>query len=256
MRRKLAYSTPVLTNSTAKLGSLPQGDWHVSKTGGKLFVGDTNWTRYATLGETVNEAEFRLDKTTSMLVQAQDKTTCRDIAIESKPAYDIYVVGGGASELLHRADRTILAPSRLVVGDDRAEYGENHQDHRIERQFIPRHRGRADLHGDRGQSVLAVVGQYRPSDDGWRHMLGCPRGCAGACEADEQQCHVQRRCGNHEERHAPVEQGIAHGRRCEGPAHMPRTLLGRRLDCPPGGRRQLLRQGYGNLLALSLGVAA
>lgn len=95
MRRKLAYSTPVLTNSMANLGSLPQGDWHVSKTGGKLFVGDTNWTGYATLGETVNEAEFRLDKTTNMLIQAQDKTTCRDIAIESKPAYDIYVVGGG-----------------------------------------------------------------------------------------------------------------------------------------------------------------
>ena len=36
-----------------------------------------------------------MDKTTSMLTQAQDKTTCRDIAIESKPAYDIYVVGGG-----------------------------------------------------------------------------------------------------------------------------------------------------------------
>ena len=51
-------------------------------------------------------------------------------------------------------------------------------------------------------------------------------------------------------------QRIAHGRRCEGPARMPRNLLGRRLDCPPGGRRQLLRQGYGNLLALSLGVAA
>lgn len=30
-----------------------------------------------------------------MLVQVQDGTTCRDIAIESKPAYDIYVVGGG-----------------------------------------------------------------------------------------------------------------------------------------------------------------
>lgn len=173
MRRKLAYSTPVLTNSMAKLGSLPQGDWHVSKTGGKLFVGDTNWNRCATLGETVNEAEFHLNKTTNMLIQAQDKTTCRDIAIESKPAYDIYVVGGGASELLRRRHRTVLAPSRLVVGDDRAEYGDGHQDHRIERQFIPRHRGRADLHGDRGQSALAVVGQYRHSADGWRHMLGC-----------------------------------------------------------------------------------
>ena len=84
MRRKLAYSPPVLTNSTAKLGSLPQGDWHVSKTGGKLFVGDTNWNRYATLGETVNEAEFRLDKTTSMLIQAQDKTTCRKAVYRQK----------------------------------------------------------------------------------------------------------------------------------------------------------------------------
>lgn len=94
MRRKLAYSNPVLVNSMARLGSLPKGDWHVSKTGGKLFVGDANWRSYTLLGETRNESEFHLDKTTSMLVQAQDKTTCRNIAIESKPAYDIYVVGG------------------------------------------------------------------------------------------------------------------------------------------------------------------
>lgn len=95
MRRKLAYSNPVLKNTMANIGSLPQGDWHVSKTGGRLFVGDTNWKRYAFLNEMTDEAEFHLDKTTSMLVQAQDKTTCRNIAIESKPAYDIYVVGGG-----------------------------------------------------------------------------------------------------------------------------------------------------------------
>lgn len=96
MRRKLAYSNPVLSGSSARrFGSLTQGDWHVSKTCGKLFVGDTSWNRYATLGETVNETEFHLDKTTSMLMQAQDKTTCMDIAIESKPAYDIFVGGGG-----------------------------------------------------------------------------------------------------------------------------------------------------------------
>lgn len=95
MRRKLAYSNPMLADSTARFGSLQQGDWHVSKTGGKLFVGDTNWSHLAIMNETTNEAEFHLDKTTSMLVQAQDKTTCMDIAIESKPAYDIYVVGGG-----------------------------------------------------------------------------------------------------------------------------------------------------------------
>lgn len=39
MRRKLAYSNPVLSDSVARLGSLPQGDWHVSKTGGKLVHG-------------------------------------------------------------------------------------------------------------------------------------------------------------------------------------------------------------------------
>lgn len=96
MRRKLAYSLhATVPNKRIDIGSLPQGGWHVSKTGGKLFVGDTNWKRYAFLNEMTDEAEFHLDKTTDMLVQAQDKTTCMDIAIESKPAYDIYVVGGG-----------------------------------------------------------------------------------------------------------------------------------------------------------------
>lgn len=95
MRRKLAYSNPVLTDTMDRFGSLPQGGWHVSKTGGKLFVGDTNWKGYAYLNEMTDEAEFHLDETTSMLVQAQDGSTCRDIAIESKPAYDIFVLGGG-----------------------------------------------------------------------------------------------------------------------------------------------------------------
>lgn len=94
MRRKLDYSNPALVNRYTMIGSLPQGDWHVSKTGGRLFVGNTNWGRIVYMGETVNEAEFHLDKTTSMLVQAQDKTTVNNIAIESKPAYDIYVGGG------------------------------------------------------------------------------------------------------------------------------------------------------------------
>lgn len=95
MRRKLAYSNPALTDMVRRFGMLPKGDWHVGKTGGKLFVGDTDWNSYAILGETVNEEEFHLAKTTSMLVQVQDKTTCRNVAIESKPAYDIFVSGGG-----------------------------------------------------------------------------------------------------------------------------------------------------------------
>ena len=96
MRRKLAYSKPALPNTINNIGSLTQGYWHVSKTGGKLFVGDTSWKRYSYLNEMTDEAVFHLGKTTSMLVQAQDGTVCRDIAIESKPAYDIYVVGGAS----------------------------------------------------------------------------------------------------------------------------------------------------------------
>ena len=108
MRRKLAYSNPVLKESKANIGSLPQGDWHVGKTGGILFVGDTNWQCYARLGEPTNEQEFHLGKTTSMLIQAQDGTTCRDIAIEPKPAYDIYVVGGFRPSSPHGPRRTDL----------------------------------------------------------------------------------------------------------------------------------------------------
>lgn len=69
MRRKLDYSAhEVPANKRVDIGSLPQGDWHVSKTGGKLFVGDTNWKGYATLKEMTDEAEFHLNETTSMLV--------------------------------------------------------------------------------------------------------------------------------------------------------------------------------------------
>ena len=95
MRRKLAYSNPMMTDTYKVIGSLPQGDWHVSKKGGKLFVCDNNWEYYAIMPETTDEAEFHLAEPTIMQAQAQDGTTCRDIAIESKPAYDIFVGGGG-----------------------------------------------------------------------------------------------------------------------------------------------------------------
>lgn len=113
MRRKLAYSQPVLANTIDYIGSLPQGDWHVSKQGGILFVGDDNWTPYRYLDTTTHESEFHLNKTMSMLVQAQDGSTCRDIAIESKPAYDIFV--GGAPGLLRRRHRAVLSLRRVVA---------------------------------------------------------------------------------------------------------------------------------------------
>lgn len=120
MRRKLAYSNPALTDTIARFGSLPQGDWHISKTGGILFVGDTDWKRIVRM-KTANEAVFHLDKTTSMLVQAQDRSTCRNIAIESKPAYDAFVSGGGASGLLRQGFRAILTFLRRVTADEDQE---------------------------------------------------------------------------------------------------------------------------------------
>lgn len=114
MRRKLAYSNTVLANSSETIDSLPQGDWHVSKTGGILRVSDSLWSHYAYMGNTTNDADFYLGKTASMRVQALDGTTCRDIAIESKPACVIFV-GGGAPGLLHRAGCALLALSLGVA---------------------------------------------------------------------------------------------------------------------------------------------
>lgn len=107
MRRNIAYANRSLEDSIDRFGSLQQGDWHVHKEGGILFVGDTSWARILRMDETT-DLEFHLDKTTSMLLQAQDKSVCANVAIESKPAYDVFVSGGGfrASSLqaLHRTD--------------------------------------------------------------------------------------------------------------------------------------------------------
>lgn len=170
MRRKLDYSTHVVpANRRVDIGSLPQGGWHVSKTGGRLFVGDTSWKCYVRLGEMTDEAEFHLDKTTSMLMQAQDGTTCRDIAIESKPAYDIYVVGGGASELLHRADRAVLTLRRVTADETRESK------HACDQAPHPHSfrgaDGRTDLYRHGRRSAFASMGQYfaRCADD--RHVF-------------------------------------------------------------------------------------
>ena len=234
MRRKLAYSNPVLTNSMAKLGSLPQGDWHVSKTGGKLFVGDTNWTRYAILGETVNEAEFHLDKTTSMLIQAQDKTTCRDIAIESKPAYDIYVVGGGASELLHRADRAVLS-LRRVTADENTE-----SMHRPQGAQETENVGRHVAHRHQGGEWLANRLRRRRGPIAVERLDHLWNGCLRTGRWDN---HIRR--------------GESFLRRFgfQGGAGLAAMLKSRTVDGEDHELR-LLHRRHRTLLALSLGVAA
>lgn len=118
MRRNLLFSENIMSESTHSSlykTTLPAGDYHVHSEGGKLCVADDRWGVLAFILATNTEAEFHLDKQMALNIQAQDKTTCRNVAIESKPAYDIFVFGGGASKLLHRADRAILS-LRMVVG--------------------------------------------------------------------------------------------------------------------------------------------
>lgn len=253
MRRKLAYSTPVLTNSTAKLGSLPQGDWHVSKTGGKLFVGDTSWNRCAILGETVNEAEFHLDKTTSMLVQAQDKTTCMNIAIESKPAYDIFVFGGGASKLLHRADRAILAPSRRVVGDETQKSSDGAD--QAYRQWFRGADGRIDLYRHGGRyAAFASMGQYCVRRADVWHVFRDSHGHVIRRHRDGQEGDHRGWLGHHA-RNDRMVVGRHIARQGRARDHTVHRMVQRRgLAGHASFGRRLLRHGHGGILALALGL--
>ena len=273
MRRKLAYSNPVLANTIAKLGRLPQGDWHVSKTGGKLFVGNIDWKRYAFLNEMTDEAEFHLDKATSMLVQAQDKTTCMDIAIESKPAYDIFVLGGGASELLHRADRAVrdsgrwCGASRLVLvlnGGWRHETREPMQRSELRAEdtnmgfhgYSCRHTGCQALEIQHPERVVAYstenVRLSAVGADACKRMDLHNRGELGLAlqvvRWSDGRGHIQ---GESEcRRHQGATRSVG--------GHANRHVLHRveRVADFAGGWRSYLRRRYRPLLALSLGVAA
>ena len=255
MRRKLAYSNPVLSDSTARFGSLPQGGWHVGKTGGKLFVGDTRWERYAYLNEMTDEAEFHLDETTDMLIQAQDGTTCRDIAIESKPAYDIFVLGGGASGLLHRADRAVLTLRRVTADETRESKRVGDQAHR---QWFRGADGRTDLYRHGGRSAaFASMGQYfaRRSDD--RHVFRDSHGHVIRRYPDGREESDHRGWRGHHARNKRmvVERHIARqGRARDHTVH--RMVQRRGLAYHASFARRLLLQGHGSILALGLGVVA
>lgn len=255
MRRKLAYSNPVLANSSETIDSLPQGDWHVSKTGGTLRVSDSVWAHYAYLNKTQNDADFYLGKTSRMQVQALDGTTCRDIAIESKQMHAL-ASGGGASGLLHRADRAILT-SRRVTADETQKSSDGADQAYL--QWFRGADGRIDLYRHGGRSAaFASVGQY------------CARRAAGWHVFRDSHGHVIRRYrdgrdGDHRGwlgHHARngwmvVVRHIARqGRARDHTVH--RMFQRRGLAGHASFGRRLLRQGHGGILALtlSLGVAA
>lgn len=256
MRRKLAYSNPVLADSFAHVGSFPQGAWHVSKTGGNLFVGTDTWFRLVQMTEKINDGMFGLDKTTSLLVQAQDKTTCRNIAIESLPAYAVFVSGGGASKLLRRADRAILTLRRVTADEDQESSDGADQAYR---QWFRGSDGRIDLyrHGGRA-AAFASVGQYCARRfDGW-HVFRDSRGHVIRRYRDEREGDHRGWLG-HNARDLWMVVGRHITRQGRARDHTVHRMFQRRgLAGHASFGRRLLRPEHGGILALalSLGVAA
>ena len=246
MRRKLAYSNPMLVNSYKNIGSLPQGDWHVSKTGGKLFVGDSNWKTYAYLDETTDEREFHLADPTSLRLQAQDGTTCRDIAIESKPAYDIFV--GGASGLLHgRHDAIQLTQAGRVMPDDGHEYRQQSDRHNHSES---RHLDGDNQHPEQARHEIL---RQRLSARQWRlHHRVLQRDQTNQLRSTCQLLYNSLK--RIPARHVVQRRVWQSDRHRDGYAHLHAGRVSG--DQDPARQHRIFQRGYGNLLALSLGVAA
>ena len=257
MRRNLLFSKNIMsesTNSSLYRTTLPAGDYHVHSEGGKLCVADDRWGVLAFVRAPNTEAEFHLDKQMALNIQAQDKTTCMDIAIESKPAYDIYVVGGGASGLLHRADRAVLTLRRVTADETQTSSDVADQ---ASRQWFRGADGRIDLYPHGGRSAaFASMGQYCVRRADVWHVFRDSHGHVIRRYRDEQEGDHRGWLGHHA-RNDRMVVGRHIARQGRARDHTVHRMFQRRgLAGHASFGRRLLRQGYGNLLALSLGVAA
>lgn len=249
MRRNLLFSENIMsesTNSSLYGTTLPAGDYHVHSEGGKLCVADDRWRVLAFIRTPNTEAEFHLDKQMALNIQEQDKTTCRNVAIESKPAYDIFVFGGGASKLLHRADRAVLSPSRRVTAD---ETGESMRCDRACRQWFRGADGRIDLYRHDGRSAaFASMGQYtrRPAED--RHVFRDTHGHVIRRHRDQERDY--RGWLGHHARNEWMVMGRHIARQgCARDHTVPRMVQRRGLAGHASFGRRLLRQGFSPVLA-------
>ena len=258
MRRNLLFSENIMsesTNSSLYKTTLPAGDYHAHSEGGKLCVADDRWRVLAFIRTPNTEAEFHLDKQMALNIQAQDKTTCRNVAIESKPAYDIFVFGGGASGLLHRADRAVLTLRRVTADETQKSSDGADQAYR---QWFRGADGRIDLYRHGGRSAaFASMGQYcaRRADD-W-HVFRDSHGHVIRRYRDREGDH--RGWLGHHARNDRMVVGRHITRQGRARDHTVHRMFQRRgLAGHASLERRLLRQGHGGILALalSLGVAA
>lgn len=192
-------------------------------------------------------------------IQAQDETTCRNVAIESKPAYDIYVVGGGASGLLHRADRTVLTLRRVTADENREP---------IRRSALRADDTNMDSRGSSGrhagrQALEIQISSKGELDTGENIRLSGDKADAskrmGVHTLGELECSllvVRWSAGRGRvQREAEFRRHPGDGRvRGHANRHV-RRRSGRMADTAGGGSARL-RSRHRTLLALGLGVAA
>ena len=176
------------------------------------------------------------------------------INIEAADTYEI-ASGGGASGLLHRADRAVLTLRRVTADETRESKRVGDQ---APRQWFRGADGRTDLYRHGGRSAaFASMGQYfaRRSDD--RHVFRDSHGHVIRRYPDEREESDHRGWRGHHARNKRMVVGRHIARQGRARDHTVHRMVQRRgLAYHASFARRLLLQGHGSILALGLGVVA
>ena len=175
------------------------------------------------------------------------------ISIEAADTYAL-ASGGGASGLLHRADRAVLSSGRVTADETRESKHVGDQAHR---QWFRGADGRIDLYRHGGRTAaFASMGQYSAQLANFRHVFRAAHGHVIRRYRDEREGDYRGWLGHHARNEwMVVGRHIARqGRARDHTVH--RMVQRRGLAGHASLARRLLRQGHGSILAPSLGVAA
>lgn len=176
------------------------------------------------------------------------------ISIEAADTYAL-ASGGGASGLLHRADRAVLISGRVTADETRES---KHVGDQACRQWFRGAGGRIDLYRHVGRSaVVASMGQYSAQLANFRHVFRDSHGHVIRRYPDEREESDHRGWRGHHARNEWMVVGRHIARQGRARDHTVHRMVQRRgLAGHASFARRLLRQGHGSILAPSLGVAA
>ena len=254
MRRINLYPSPLTPLINDGKGDVTHGDYDVAidnleagayvfaadiqnsrtQTGINVMLFDSDWTPLFNSDKIGHiKTTFTLNKPARVLIRAfQAGVTISNVSLERADTYAT-AAGGGASELLRRADRAILTLRRVTAGEDRESMHRPQGAHgadNVGRHFAYRHQGGERLANRlRRQLGLAAVERQ---DRG--------NGCL--------------RTGRWND-HVPTGQSFLRGFRLQGIAGLAAMLASRTVGGADHGFR-LLRLRHCTLLAPSLGVVA